>query len=56
MAKVFKKYQRILSESDYIAIAQDMAEWMSSAELAQFIKDTVPFWKRDSVFRAVGLI
>ena len=56
MAKILKKYQKVLSYSDYIAIAQDMAEWMSSAELAQFIKDTVPFWKRGSVFRAVGLI
>lgn len=56
MAKVVNRFREILGDSDYIAIAQDMAEWMSSAELAQFIKDTVPFWKRDSVFRAVGLI
>lgn len=56
MAKIAKKFREVLGEGDYIAIAQDMAEWMSSAELAQFIKDTVPFWKRDSVFRAVGLI
>lgn len=56
MAKVLKKYRRVLSVGEYISIAQDMAEWMTSAELGQFINDTVPFWKRESVFRAVGLI
>lgn len=56
MAKVLKRRFNVLSTEEYIEIAADMAEWMSAEELARFINETVPFWKRESVFRAVGLI
>ena len=55
MAKLIKRRFNVLSTGEYIEIAVDMAEWMSAAELFSFIKDTVPFWKRDAVYHAVGL-